>query len=105
MLRFIQNSWGDSSMKVYQFEIRIAVPDDADEGALMTRVAQFARECGGDPLATPSPRAEARAIVMSSARCGGDPTGREQWTRQALEVLFKTNSNDVLADHRPGYSL
>ena len=87
-------------MKVYQFELQIAVPDDVDEGALLTRVSEFAQDCGGDPLAPASLRAEAKASLVASPQYGGDPTDYFEWTRQALEAVVKASPTNVLDDLR-----
>jgi len=87
-------------MKVYQFDLQIAVPDDVDEGTLLTRVSEFAQDCGGDPLAPASLRAEAKASLVASPQYGGDPTDYFEWTRQALEAVGKASPTDVLEDLR-----
>ena len=61
------------------------------KGALLTCVSEFAQDCGGDPLAPASLRADAKASLVASPQYGGDPTDYFEWTRQALDAVVKTS--------------
>ncbi len=87
-------------MKVYDFNLRVAVPEGVDEAELLTRIRAFAAECGGDPFAEPGQRAEARVVLMGVHPYGDDPAESRIWARKACDSIDKLGPGDVFVDCR-----
>ena len=88
-------------MKVYQFDLRVVVPDDATESELLERVRTAAEELTADTLGDRSvDQAQAKAVLVGVEPCGTDPQDCLAWDKQACEAITKADAMDWFFDAR-----
>jgi hypothetical protein len=88
-------------MKVYQFDLRVVLHDDAPESELLRRMTEIVEDLDGDPKADTSlDRAQAKAVLVNVQPVPGDPKDRTEWNTHACEAIDKSGASDCFADLR-----
>ena len=88
-------------MKVYRFDVRVVVPDDAIESALLDRVRAAVDVLAGDRLTEAAPGlAQAKAVLVAVEPGGTDPADHLAWARQACDAIAKADPTDRFTDSR-----
>lgn len=88
-------------MKVYQFDLRVVVPDDASEDEILERARAIAEDFSGGALVAPGGgQSQAKAVLVGVEPCGTDPEDCLVWDTQACEAISKTSPIDWFWDSR-----
>lgn len=88
-------------MKVYQFDVRVVLHDEASESALLRRITEIVEDLDGDPsVDSELDRAQAKAVLVAVVPVGEDLPDRLAWDQQACLAITKTDPTDCFADLR-----
>ena len=90
-------------MKVYQFDVRLVVPDDTVEAALLDRVRAAVDVLAGDRLTeAATDLAQVKTVLVAVEPAGTDPADHLLWARQACDAIAKADPADSFTDARIG---
>ena len=87
-------------MQVFDIQVHVALPDDADEKALLEQLRYFAAELSGDPVGLPSGRGQAKVTLLSVVSVGPDASEIAAWNEEACRAVNKGDQLDLFQDMR-----
>ena len=87
-------------MKVLEFQVRVAIPEEADDADVYEQVRYLMAELSGDPSTAQRRRGQAKAILQALTSIGPDAAEDSDWNLQACNALQKSDPLDLFADMR-----
>ena len=87
-------------MKILEYQVIVAIPDEADDNDVHEQLRFLTAELSGDGSVDPARRSQAKAILQALTTTGSDTVGLSDWNQQACAALHKSDPLDLFADMR-----